>query len=52
MKRLDAHQCSKKYPNTSADINYREHMFAQMSGQPSGHLDPRAPVCTSVRIAN
>jgi hypothetical protein len=48
----DAHQCSKKCPNTLADTNHKEHMFAQMSGQPSGHLDPRAPVLIGVQTAN
>lgn len=51
-KRPDAHQCSKKCPNTSADTNHREHLFAQMSGQPNKHLELRAHVRCSVRTAN
>jgi hypothetical protein len=47
-KRPDAHQCSKKCLNTSADSNHREHMFTQMSKQQL----PRTLVCTGVRTAN
>jgi len=39
-------------PNTLADTNHRELMFALMSGQPSGQQLPIALVCTGVRTAN
>jgi len=48
----DAHQCSKKCLNTSADTNHRELMFTQMSEQPSEQQLQRASVCPSVWIAN
>jgi hypothetical protein len=51
-KHPDAHQCSKKFLNTSTDTNHRELMFVQMSGQPSGQQLLWAPICTGVRTAN
>jgi len=39
-------------PNTSTNTNHRELMFALMSRQPSERHLLRAPVCTSVWMAN
>jgi hypothetical protein len=47
-----SHQCLKQCSNTSTDTNHRDHLFAQMSGQPSRHIDLRAHVRCSVRTAN
>jgi hypothetical protein len=40
----DILQCSVKCPNGSTNNNYREFIFASLSGQFSGHLDTRALV--------